>query len=535
MKSAMRKVWILAVAGLVGCGSPGDADRAGNNGSGGHDTPAPDNNAEPDNNGGPDSDDGYNIDEQSVNNSTNGNGYAPVEPAPANQGENYEALTENDFVATADQATSTFSIDVDNASYTLMRRDLQSGALPHPDGVRVEEYVNFFDYDYVEPSGDSPFSINLEVAPSAFGQNLHMLRVGLKGRAITREEMRPANLVFLVDVSGSMSEEMPLVKYALTTLTNSLRPTDSIAIVTYAGDTGTLLEPTTVSEASDILAAIAGMQSGGSTYGEGGIVAAYEVAEAARIDGGINRVVLVTDGDFNVGLSGQPLRDLVEAKRQLQIGLTVAGIGSGNFNDADLEAFARTSNGNYFYIDGEEEADRIFGTEVTSTLEVIAADVKIQVAFDPAAVVRYRLVGYENRLLANEDFEDDTKDAGEIGPGHTVTALYEIELADETAASSGFVAEVSLRHKAQFGVESTKQVQNIKRSQVKATLADASPDLQFAMAVTEFAEILRGSMHTDGSGLDTVETMATANAGADAKRLEFLELLDLARPLLSAP
>lgn len=536
MKGTMRCVIVLAVLGCMGCGASDgtgvDGREADNNGSL--------NNGE-DNNG---QTSGAPTDEEYWNNgdygdATNNGAYdgAIDEPQPEpdpNTGENYEEQTENDFVATADEATSTFSIDVDNASYALMRRDVQSGTLPNPAGVRVEEYLNFFDYAYVEPTDTNPFSINLEIAPSAFGEDLHMLQVGLKGRAISKEDMRPANLVFLVDTSGSMAGEMPLVRYALTELANNLRPQDSIAIVTYAGVSGVLLPSTPLTQKDDILDTIAGLQSGGGTAGEAGIVEAYQVAEQAIIEDGINRVVLVTDGDFNIGLTGQPLRDLVESKRELHIGLTVAGMGSGNYNDADLEYFARTTNGNYFYIDSEDEASRIFGTEIVSTLEVIAADVKIQVAFDPTAVVRYRLVGYENRVLANEDFEDDTKDAGEIGPGHTVTALYEIELAPATTDATGFVAEVSLRHKTQFGVESIEQSQNIKRSQVKATLEEASDDLQFAMAVTEFAEILRGSMHTDGTGMDTVETMAAANAGSDAKRTEFVELLDLARPMIDA-
>lgn len=451
------------------------------------------------------------------------------EPLP---GENYEAFEENDFVATADEPTSTFSIDVDTASYTLMRRDLESGRLPNRDGVRVEEYINFFEYDYPQPTGDNPFSINLEVAPSEFGDDLHMLRVGLYGRQISKEDMRPVNLVFLVDVSGSMSAEMPLVRHSLTTLANSLREGDKIGIVTYASNPGVLLDPTDLSDRETVLDAIASLDAGGSTYGEGGIRQAYNLAEASRIEDGINRVVLVTDGDFNVGATGQDLRDLVESKRELHLGLTVAGMGVGNFNDADLEAFARNANGNYFYVDSEQEADRVFGTDVVSTLEVIAADVKIQIEFDSEAVVRYRLVGYENRLLNNEDFEDDTKDAGEIGPGHTVTALYEIELDESATPASGFIAEVRLRHKPQFGDESLLQTQNIKPSQVAADLADASADLRFALAVVEFAEILRESMHTDGMRIDDIRSLAADAAGDHADRLEFLGLVDLARPLL---
>ena len=291
-----------------------------------------------------------------------------------------------------------------------------------------------------------------------------------------------------------------------------------------------------MADRSTILSAIDGLAAGGSTNGEGGIITAYDLAEQVRIEDGINRIVLVTDGDFNVGVTGSALEDLVEAKRDLHIGLTVGGFGVGNYNDAVLEGFARKTNGNYFYVDSEAEADRIFGDEITSTLEVIAADVKIQIEFDAEAVVRYRLVGYENRVLENQDFDDDTKDAGEIGPGHTVTALYEIELDQTATPASGFIAEVRLRHKAQFGEESQLQTQNIKPGQVKATVADATNDLRFAMAVVEFAEILRESKHTEGMRIDDIETLASgATASTQDDRLEFLELVDLARPLLAAP
>ena len=456
----------------------------------------------------------------------------PAAPDPIS-GENYEQFQENEFIATTEEATSTFSIDVDTASYTLMRRDIEAGRLPDPAGVRVEEYINFFDYDYPQPNEGDPFSINLEVAPSAFGEDLHMLRVGLKGQEIDREDMRPVNLVFLVDVSGSMGEEMPLVKHSLTTLTNNLRPGDQIGLVTYASNEGVALPPTDISDKQRILDAINGLASGGSTNGEGGIVAAYNEAEASKIEDGINRVILVTDGDFNVGLTGQGLRDFVESKRDLHIGLTVAGMGVGNYNDADLEAYARNTNGNYFYIDSTQEADRVFGTDVVSTLEVIAADVKVQIEFDSDAVLRYRLVGYENRLLANEDFEDDTKDAGEIGPGHTVTAIYEIELDQSVTPQSGFIAEVRLRHKEQFGTESLLQTQSIKPGQVIDTLEDASTDLRFAMAVVEYAEILRGSMHVDGEpDIDQIE--ALVGTPQQPSRLEFLELVGDARPLIEA-
>lgn len=518
----MRRVLLLTsmMGTLAACGAEPGTDKAAENGTTDYSNNTTSNNTTytPSNND-------YYAEES--NNTTAG---APS-PPPID-GENYQEWQENDFIETATEATSTFSIDVDTASYTLMRRDINSGRLPAVAGVRVEEYINFFEYEYPQPIAGEPFSINLEVAPSVFGTDLHMLRVGLYGRDIALENMRATNLVFLIDVSGSMSTRLPLVKHALTTLTNRLRPGDKVAIVTYASNPGVLLSPTDISDKATILSALNGLVSGGSTNGAGGIESAYALAEATRGEDTINRVVLVTDGDFNVGVTGSALVDLVEAKRDLHIGLTVAGFGSGNYNDADLEAFARQTNGNYFYIDGEAEADRIFGTDLVSTLEVIAADVKIQVAFDADAVVRYRLVGYENRLLENQDFEDDSKDAGEIGPGHTVTALYEIELAADVVPASGSIAEVRLRHKAQFGADSLLQTQSIKPSQVKADIADASADLRFAMAVIEFAEILRQSMHTEGMRIDDIETLATGATSTQLDRSEFIELVGLARPLL---
>ena len=457
----------------------------------------------------------------------------PAVDGDVHDGENYGELIENDWIAAETEATSTFSIDVDNGSYTLMRRDLTNGILPAKDGVRTEEYLNFFDYDYPQPTDGEPFSIHMEIAPSEFGEDLHMLRIGLQGLEIPREDLKPANLVFLIDTSGSMTSEqkLPLVQQSLNSLVDNLRPTDTIGIVTYAGNAGVLLQPTPVSDASRIKAAVDSLSAGGSTNGEGGIVAAYELAEQAKIEGGTNRVILATDGDMNVGRTGDDLIALISEYREKHISLTTIGFGSGNYNDYLMEGLAREGNGNYFYIDSIAEAQRIFGDDLASTLEVIAADVKIQVEFDATNVVRYRLVGYENRLLDNEDFDDDTKDAGEIGPGHTVTALYEIEIAAESESESGLLADVRLRHKEQYGSQSRLQEQSIKMSQVKSSFEDASPGLQFAMAVTEFAEILRDSKHSDGMRIDDVITIASANADDDAKS-EFVELATTARDLL---
>ena len=451
-------------------------------------------------------------------------------PAPRGSdihaGENYGELVENDWVPTAHEAVSTFSIDVDNGSYTLMRSDIEAGRLPAQAGVRPEEYINYFDYGYPQPREGEPFSIHMEVAPSKFGKELHMLRIGLQGRDVTMENLRPTNLVFLIDTSGSMSseEKLPLVKESLYALIDNLRETDTIGIVTYAGSSGVVLEPTPVSRANEIKDAINRLESGGSTNGEAGIVSAYRLAEQAKVEGGNNRVVLATDGDFNVGRTNDDLIALIQEYREKHISITTVGYGRGNYNDYMMEGIAREGNGNYFYIDTLDEARRIFGEDLPSTLEVIASDVKIQVEFSADTVKRYRLVGYENRLLENDDFEDDTKDAGEIGPGHTVTALYELEIDPGAASETGLLAEVRLRHKPQFGDESQLQEQGIKLSQIAGSYADASAGFRFATAVAEYAEILRESKHSEGARFTDVIEIATGATGGDDAKAEFVEL-----------
>lgn len=461
-------------------------------------------------------------------------GSIPPASRDAHAGETYGELVENDWITTDSEAISTFSIDVDNGSYTLMRDDIRRGQLPAPDGVRVEEYLNYFDYDYPPPTGDDPVSISMEIAPSEFGADLHMLRVGLQSRDLPAADMRPANLVFLIDTSGSMSgeEKLPLVQKSLTTLVDNLRPSDTIGIVTYAGTAGVLLDPTPVSEAATIKAAIDSLAAGGSTNGEGGITSAYRLAESAFIEDGTNRVIIASDGDMNVGRTGQDLIDLIADYRDKHISLTTVGYGRGNYNDFTMEGLAREGHGNYFYIDSLAEAERIFGEDLASTLEILAADVKLQVEFATDTVVRYRLVGYENRLLDTQDFDDDAKDAGDIGPGHTVTALYELELAPDASSATGLLADVRFRFKRQFGTESELTEQSIKLSQVKASFAEASADFQFAAAVTEYAEILRQSKHSTGDRIDDVIAIATAHAGDDTQRLELVELATDAAELM---
>lgn len=457
-----------------------------------------------------------------------------AEPPPLNN--DHPTFEENDFVDTAEEHTSTFSVDVNTASYTYTRGQLNNGQLPQPEQVRIEEFINFFRFEYPEPLDDQRFSINMEIAPSYFApedveHERHLLRIGLRAADISVEDMKPSNLVFLIDVSGSMSSDnrLPLARRALLTLLEHLRPSDTIAIHTYASGSQTVLEPTPASEASTIRSAIHNLEASGATYGEAGLIDAYNLAESAFIEGGNNRVIIMSDGDFNVGRTGESLVDLVRDYRDRQITITTVGLGMG-YNDATMEALARDANGNYFYIDSQTEAERIFGDELPSTLEIIAADAKVQVEFNPESVARYRLVGYEKRLLNNEDFEDDTRDAADIGPGHTVTALYEIELTD--SEDDLILSEVRIRHKAHLSAESELTTRLIKRSQVLDTFEQASANFRFATAVAEFAAILKESEFSHGARFADVHAIAEAASDAEnPHHQELLELIDVAEGL----
>jgi Ca-activated chloride channel homolog len=452
--------------------------------------------------------------------------------------DDHEEFKENEFISTADEDTSTFSIDVNTASYTIMRRAITNGSLPAQSSVRVEEYINFFRFDYPEPVSD-PFSINMEIAPSYFGssedQDRHLLRIGMKGRDVSIEEMKPTNLVFLVDVSGSMSPEvrLPLAKQALHVMLEYLRPTDTVGIQTYASGSDTVLEPTPVANRQQIEAAIDSLVAQGATYGEGGIRDAYDMAEEAFIEGGNNRVVILTDGDFNVGKVGDDLVEMVKGYRERQISLTSVGFGHGGYGDATMERLARKGNGNYFYIDTIEEAYRIFGSELPSTVEVIAHDVRNQVQFNADAVDRYRLVGYEKRVMDNDDFDREDTNAGEIGPGHTVTAFYELELHDD-ADQTDFLAEVRVRYKEQYEDETELIERQIKFSEVLSDFHDASEGFRFAAAVAQFAAILRGSQYVDDANFDEVRDIAEDGMYEGyANQAEFLDLVDAAAGLWS--
>ncbi|WP_373044697.1 vWA domain-containing protein [Vulgatibacter sp.] len=447
-------------------------------------------------------------------------------------GEQYTSYGENEFTDPAEDNLCTFGVDVDTASYAIMRRDVTAGALPVSAGVRTEEYVNYFDYGYEPPAADAAdaFAVHLDGAPSPFGEGLQLLRIGIKGKELAAPERGRANLVFLVDVSGSMGEanKLPLVQAALRLLVDELRPDDTIGLVAYAGTAGVVLEPTAVAERQTILTAIDQLRSGGSTNGEAGIRSAYDLAGEHFAQDGINRVILCTDGDLNVGLTGDALIALIEEYRSRGVYLTTLGFGSGNYNDALMEQLADKGNGNYAYVDSMAEAERVLRRDLLGTLVVIAKDVKIQVAIDPEAVARYRLLGYENRAIDDEQFEDPSVDTGDIGSGHDVTALIELELKPEVhepGAIAANVATVSLRYKKPDHSTDTELQRSISVSGFATSFTAAPESLRFAAAVAEYAEILRRSQFAEGARFaDLLEIAGDATADGDPDRLEFIEL-----------
>ena len=479
----------------------------------------------------------------------------------AQAGERYARFDENRPRTPAEHPLSTFSIDVDTASYANVRRFLASGRLPPPDAVRIEEMVNYFRYDYPQPVGDRPFSVTLEAAECPWHSGRRLVRIGLEGRDIDRRERPAGNLVFLIDVSGSMSaaNKLPLVKQALAMLVEELTENDSVAIVTYAGDAGVKLPATSGDQKGKILAAIESLSPGGSTHGSAGINLAYEQAAERFIPGGANRVILATDGDLNVGVtSDEALVDLIKQKAAGGTFLTVLGFGEGNLQDAKMEKIADNGNGVYAYIDGAREARKVLVEQLTGSTITIAKDVKIQVEFNPTQVASYRLLGYENRIMAAEDFRNDRKDAGEIGAGHSVTALYEIELvgnggegsagaeplkyqppqpkpAREAALVDGETSRelltVKLRWKKPDGDASTlDEVPLVDRG---GAFEQASADLRFAGAVAAFGMVLRNSEYKGEVTLPLVAKIAAGALGPDrgGYRAEFLDLVRKAETL----
>ena len=459
----------------------------------------------------------------------------------------YDAITENPFQRTADAPLSTFSVDVDSASYTNVRRFITNGSLPPADAVRIEEFVNYFPYGYAAPDGQHPFATHVEVAGCPWEPRHRLVRIGIKGREIGEEGRKPSNLVFLLDVSGSMGtpSKLPLLRRAMGMLTTELGSDDRVAIAVYAGAAGLVLPSTSADEKWAILDALDRLEAGGSTAGAAGIQLAYEVAREHFISGGNNRVILCTDGDFNVGMSDDgSLVRLIEEKAKAGVFLTVLGFGSGNLKDSKMEKLADKGNGNYAYIDSPLEARKVLVEQMGATLETIAKDVKIQVEFNPLAVEGYRLIGYENRLLAAQDFADDAKDAGEIGAGHTVTALYEVVPAGaglelpgldplryqspgqpSGASFGGELLFVKLRYKQPEGDEST--LLEIPVADEGGSFFEASEDLRFAVSTAAFGMVLRGSAHVGDTTLEEVLDWAVESAGDDpgGYRVGFLELV----------
>ena len=479
---------------------------------------------------------------------------APIERDAEMNTENYAHVAENPFLTVQSQPLSTFSVDVDTASYSNSRRFLADGTLPPKDAIRIEEWVNYFAYDYAQPTGSAPFAVNTEVTSCPWNSAHRLVRIGIKGQEMREENVPARNLVFLLDVSGSMMSprKLPLVKRGLALMTDSLRPQDSIAIVVYAGNSGLVLPATSGRERGKILKALDSMEAGGSTNGGAGIQLAYSVAQRQFKKGGINRVILATDGDFNVGTTSDgELTRLIEDKRKSGVFLTVLGFGTGNTKDSTMEMLADKGNGNYAYIDTLAEARKVLVREAGSTLVTIAKDVKLQVEMNPLKVASYKLIGYENRLLAKEDFNDDKKDAGEIGAGHTVTALYEIVPkgapsaavstvdplkyqapgAPTPSAASGELMTVSVRYKPPQGDVSTK-FSVVVPDQTKP-IDQASDDYRFGVAVANAALVLRGSADVKQSSLETARALAAGAVGQDlhGDRREFLAMLDQAKRL----
>ena len=473
--------------------------------------------------------------------------HSPARPGEFNT-ETYSQITDNPFLAASENPLSTFSIDVDTASYAIVRRFLNEHRLPPKDAVRIEEMINYFTYDYRPPTGEDPFSVNVEIAGCPWNSEHRLARVGLKGREIAQDKRPPSNLVFLIDVSGSMrpANKLPLLKQCLKMLTEQLTENDHVSIVVYAGAAGEVLPATSGDNQRRILDALDALEAGGSTHGSEGIQLAYQTAVANFIPGGVNRVILCTDGDFNVGVTnpGELVR-LIEEKAKSGVFLTVLGVGMGNYKDGTVEMLADKGNGNYAYIDTLNEGRKVLVEQMSGTLVTIAKDVKIQVEFNPLHVSSYRLIGYENRLLRKEDFNDDKKDAGEIGAGHTVTALYEIVPAGKyvgtpsvdplkyqqpgqpsAAAKSPELFTVKLRYKEPDGDSSKLMVVPVNDNE--AGLAKASDDFKFASAAAAFGMILRDSPYKGTATLNGVWELANEGKGRDREgyREEFLRLVE---------
>lgn len=460
--------------------------------------------------------------------------------------EEYSKIEETGFKDVLVYPQSTFAADVDAASYSNIRRFIMQDQTPYKDAVRIEEMINYFNYDYPKPSSGHPLSINLEIGDTPWNENTKLVHIGIKGDEITKDETSGSNLVFLLDVSGSMNspKKLPLLKKSFSLLVDQLEAKDRISIVVYAGAAGLILPSTPASEKETILGALNKLQAGGSTAGGAGLKLAYDVAEKNLIEGGNNRVILATDGDFNVGISStSEMVRFIEEKRDKGIFLTVLGFGMGNYKDHRLQEIADRGNGNHAYIDNILEAKKVLVHDLLGTLFTIAKDVKIQVEFNPAKILSYRLIGYENRRLNTEDFKDDKKDAGEIGSGHTVTALYEIVMNDgklrpnpadtkyqtthvkPESYDSDELLTVKVRYKKPDGVESIEFEKILKGDPEKDNISD---NFIFSAAVAEFGHILRDSEFKENSNIENLLADAAAAKGADqfGYRSEFIDLVE---------
>ena len=476
--------------------------------------------------------------------------FAPESAPPGyqdEQREQYQALADNPIHSVAEAPVSTFSADVDTGAYANVRRLLNQGRLPPEGAVRLEELVNYFPYDYALPTDGSPFGVTTELAPSPWNPHTRLLRIGIKASDRAVAELTPANLVFLVDVSGSMDrrEGLPLVKSTLNLLVDQLRAQDRVSLVVYAGDSRVVLEPTSGREKAKIRTAIDQLTAGGSTAGASGIELAYQMAQQAFIPKGINRILLATDGDFNVGISDfDSLKQMAVDKRKTGVSLTTLGFGVDNYNEHLMEQLADAGDGNYAYIDNLREARKVLVDQLDSTLAVVAKNVKLQVEFNPAQVSEYRLLGYENRALKREDFSNDKVDAGEIGAGHTVTALYEIVPKGEKgwleplrygsaesaiSAKPGELAMLRVRYQLPEGGNSRL----IERPIAAGSEGKASDDLRFAAAVAAFSQQLKDGRYTGDFSLKDTQTLARGARGDDpfGLRSEFVQLVELAQSL----
>lgn len=461
--------------------------------------------------------------------------------------EEYDHIIENNFTSPINQPLSTFSIDVDEASYSNVRRYIQQGQLPPAGAVRIEEMVNYFDYDYPQPNGDNPFSINTEIASCPWNTKHELVHIGLQGKTMSKENLPASNLIFLIDVSGSMSDEnkLPLVKSSLKMLSNQLRDEDNVAIVVYAGNAGLVLSSTKGSDKAKINQAIDALESGGSTAGGEGIQLAYKIAIENFKKNGNNRIILCSDGDFNVGVSSNDeLVSLIEKKRVTGIYLSILGYGMGNYKDSKMQQLADKGNGNHYYIDNINEARKVLVNEFGGTLFTIAKDVKIQVEFNPKYVQAYRLIGYENRMLAEQDFNDDKKDAGELGSGHTVTALYEIIPVGEKnefiksvdtlkyqknkSNQTGYGSElmnIKLRYK--LPKENDSKLIILPVNATATDFTNSSNNFKFAATVAEYGLLLRNSAYKQKSSYKQIIELAKQSKGQDEEgyRAEFVQLV----------